>query len=230
MRAETRQAEPFVNPVPWPVVVLAGFVLLSEAVLAGARFGLWGGMHSVGWRAALIQRLGFSDPLFDRMIAHMRLEGVDLLRFVSHPLVHTDWREALLGAFFLLAIGKYAGARMREGTLALLLICGALIGALGFGLILQEPGLLVGTFTLVFALLGFYGGAQWIATGGDVRRAFSLPLFILFLDIAFTLSFGGAHFWVAHAFAMFVGLGFAFAIGVDGRVSWRVLRARLRRD
>ncbi|KUF09247.1 rhomboid family intramembrane serine protease [Pseudoponticoccus marisrubri] len=212
-----------VNPMP-PVVVALFLVLAGiEGAFALADRGLLGGAGGVGWRIEALNRFGFSGRVMDWMLQTGQTPAEHLVRFLAYPFVHASFSHALFAMVILLAMGKLVAESL--GTLAFVAIfmISALAGALAYGLLLDDPRLLVGAYPPVYGLIGGYTFLLWTGLGamGQARyRAFTLIGFLLGIQLIFGVLFGGGSDWVADVAGFATGffLSFLFVPGALQRV------------
>lgn len=218
-----------VNPLP-PVVVALFLVIAGiELVFLAGGAGFVGGPAAVGWRLEAVQSYAFSGPIFDWMLANNLWPMEHLLRFISYPFIQANFTHALFVCVMILALGKMVGEVM--GGLAMLIVFfgASAVGALFYGLILDDPVPLIGGFPGVYGLIGAFTLLLWQKLGqegGPQIRAFWLIGGLLLIRLVFGLLFGTDATWLAD----FVGFGAGFVLSiplVPG--GWRNMLARLRR-
>lgn len=162
-----------INPLPPVVVGLALLIFgLEVAFTLGERGILSGG---AGWRLDAVQRFAFSGDLFDWMLANGIYRPDMLVRFVSYPLVHVTFTHTLFVLVFLLALGKMAGEIFSWWAVLLIFFGSAAMGALAYGLLLNDPVPLVGGYPAVYGLIGSFTFLMWVdlaARGANKYRAF----------------------------------------------------------
>lgn len=223
---------PFFNPVPSVVLVLLAVIAGVEIVLRGGEMGLWGGPMALGWRTDLIQHIGFSDTLFERLLLARDLNFEWFYRLLSYPFVSSSVREFLIGLVFIIAAGKYAGERMTTFTFAVLVVTSVVFGAVLYAFIMDDDQFLTGPYTMGFGLLGFYVFRQFLkARNGQISYldAFKVPIFILTLDIVLTLILNAPLRTISRICALIAGFILSFAISRKGHISWYSLKKRLGR-
>ncbi len=219
-----------INPLPPIVVALAVMIFGIEVVLqAGAR-GFLGGADAVGWRLETMRSYAFSGPVLDWMIQTGRWPLEHVQRFVTYPFVHFSFTHAAMVLVFLLALGKMVGEVF--GTLAVLVVffMSAIVGALAYGLILNNAAPLVGGYPAVYGLIGSYTFMMWVGLTGPVNssyRAFRLIGFLIGVQLLFGLAFGTNKDWLADIFGFGTGFVVSFLLvpGAIGRIRER-LRGR----
>ncbi len=218
----SHEESPF-NALPPIVVALAVLIFGIELVFqAGAR-GFVGGPEAVGWRLEAIQTYAFSGVIFDWMIETGRWPLEHLMRFVTYPFVHNSFTHVLMVIVFLLALGKMVGEVF--GTLAVLVVffMSAIVGALAYAVLLNDPAPLYGGYPAVYGLIGSYTFMLWISltgTGNTQYKAFTLIGFLLGIQLVFGLLFGGNKDWLADVFGFLTGFAVSFAMvpGAWGRM------------
>ena len=220
-------APPF-NPLPPVVLALAIVIGGVELVLQLADRGLIGGAQGVGLRIDLLNRFAFSPPMFDRMVETGDVSAPALLRLVSYAFVHLGFAHVLFVLVFLLALGKMVGEVFHPAALLAIFFGSAIVGALAYGLILDDPAALVGGYPAVYGLIGAYTFLLRIGltrTGGDPNRAFTLIGFLLGIQLLFGALFGGSNDWVAEVAGFVTGFALSHVVCPGG---WRRLRDRMR--
>jgi len=216
------------NALPPVVVALALLIIGPELIFqAGAR-GLAGGADAVGWRLEALKAYSFSPAIFDWMVQHNNWPLEEVRRFFTYPFVHYSFTQAAMVIVFLLALGKMVGEVF--GTLAVLIIffASAIVGALAYTLLLNEPQALVGGYPAVYGLIGSYTFMLWVSltgTGNTQYRAFTLIAFLLGVQLLFGLVFGGNKDWVADIFGFGTGFFVSFLL-VPG--AWHRIVAKIR--
>ncbi|MEO0344288.1 MAG: rhomboid family intramembrane serine protease [Pseudomonadota bacterium] len=224
--------EPFFNPVPPFALCMAGFILAIELILQAGVYGLVGDASAVGWRAQLIERFGFSALEFERMMANGLVTWEKFVKLVTYPVLSSGFREALIGSIFMVALGKYVVERAGPFPIAVLLFGGAIVGALGYVIFLDEEAILSGPLSLAFTLLGFYAFRQLLAAivnGTSKIAAVWLPIFILSIDIVLAQILDQPDLWVARACSLVFGFFTALFIDWRGGFSWAIAQFRIRK-
>ncbi len=218
----SHEESPF-NALP-PIVVALALVIFGVELMfqAGAR-GFVGGPVAVGWRLDAIQSHAFSGTILDWMIETGRWPPEHLMRFVTYPFVHHSFTHMLMVIVFLLALGKMVGEIF--GTIAVLLVffLSGIVGALAYGLLLNDPQPLFGGYPAVYGLIGSYTFMLWVSltgTGNTQYRAFTLIGFLLGIQLVFGLFFGGNKDWLADIFGFATGFAVSFGLvpGAWGRM------------
>ena len=212
-----------INPLPPIVVALTILIIGVEAIFqAGAR-GFIGGPQAVGWRLEAFQDYAFSAPLLEWMMETGRWSVENLKRFVTYPFVHYSFTHAIMVLVFLLALGKMVGEVF--GTIAFLIVffLSAIVGALAYTFLMNDPMPLVGGYPAVYGLIGSYTFLLWLSlanSGGNQYRAFTLIGFLLGIQLLFGLLFGGSNDWVADLFGFITGFFVSFLLvpGALGRI------------
>lgn len=220
-------ASPF-NALPPVVVALALVIFGIELVLTMGAEGLIGGPRAVGWRSELINDYAFSDVVWEWMLAHDRWPPEHLIRFVTYPFVHVGFTHMLFVVVFLLALGKMVGEAF--GTFAVLAIFfgSAVIGALAFALLTDEPSALVGGYPAVYGLIGAFSYIRFTdlgARGENRMGAFTLIGMLLAIQLLFGIFFDSTLDWVAEVSGFGAGFALSFVVSPGG---WQRLLARMR--
>ncbi|MEE9387023.1 MAG: rhomboid family intramembrane serine protease [Paracoccaceae bacterium] len=217
-----------INPLPPVVVFLALLIFGLELVLqAGAR-GFIGGQDALGWRLFIQRELAFSGPIFEWMLTNNTWPLEHAKRFFTYPFVHYNFTHAAMVLVFLLALGKMVGEVL--GTIAVLVVffLSACVGALAYGLILNDPTPLIGGYPAVYGLIGSYTFMMWASLAGSGKsrlKAFRLIGFLVGVQLLFGLVFGSNKDWLADIFGFGTGFLVSFLL-VPGAITR--IRQRLR--
>jgi membrane associated rhomboid family serine protease len=217
-----------INPLPPAVVALAAIVFGVEVMFNLAERGLLGGPAGIGWRSSAIQNYGFFGEVLDWMIQNQRMPLELLVRFVSYPLLHMSFTHALFVCVFILAMGKMVGEALGGVAVWVLFFVPSILGAVAYGLLLDDPYPLVGGYPGVYGLIGGYTYLLWLrlgAMGEKQLMAFRLIGVLLGIQFVFGLLFGGGNDWVADLVGFGVGFGLS-GLFVPGGLAR--LRARLK--
>lgn len=223
----SHEESPF-NALPPIVVALAILILGVELLFQAGMRGFLGGPGAVGWRLEAVQDYAFSGAVFDWMIETGRLPGEHLIRFVSYPFVHFSFTHTLMVLVFLLALGKMVGELFGTAAFLLVFFLSAVVGALAYAVILDDPMPLVGGYPAVYGLIGCYTFMLWVSltgTGNTQYKAFTLIGFLMGIQLLFGLLFGNSNDWIADIFGFATGFFVSFLL-VPGAV--RRLRDKLR--
>ncbi len=217
-----------VNPLPPAVLGLAVIVIGVETMFSLAERGVLGGAAGIGWRTGAIQDYGFYGEALDWMVVNRAAPPDLLLRFVTYPLLHMGFTHALFVAVFVLAIGKLVGEVFGNVAVLTVFFAASVVGALAYGLVLDDPYPLVGGYPGVYGLIGTYTFLLWLragAMGENQLMAFRLIGVLLGIQLFFGAIFGLGNDWLADlaGFGAGFGLGFAFVPG-----GWAKMRERLR--
>jgi membrane associated rhomboid family serine protease len=207
------------NPLPPPVMALALVIAGIELTLAAAARGYIGGAGGVGWRQEALERYAFFGGILDAMIARGIWPVEHVARVVTYPFVHFNFTQALFVVVFLLALGKMVAETM--GTLAFFVIffVSAIVGALVYGLALDDPAPLAGGFPAVYGLIGGYTWLLWTSlgrVGAPQHRAFTLIGFLLGIQLVFGVLFGATNQWVAESSGFVTGFALSFVVSPGG--------------
>lgn len=218
-----------VNPLPSSVIGLFVFIFGVEAILAGAEAGLYGGPQAVGWRVSLIRDYGFTPEVFQWMLTTGQWPGEHLLRFVTYPFLHTGFTQMLMGAVFVLAMGKMVGEVIGTLAVPIIFFVSSIFGAAAYGLI-PEKAWLLGAFPGAYGLIGGFTFILWAqakVTGGNQSQAFSLIALLMAVQLLFGLLFGTDNTWVADLAGFVAGFLLCFVLVPGAR---RALLRRMRGD
>lgn len=208
-----------VNPLPPVVWALAVPVALIELIFMAAGHGFIGGAEGIGLRTESIQRFGFSGQIFDWMISNRYFPAEHLIRFVTYPFVHANFTHAAFVFVFILALGKMVGEVFPAWAVLAVFFGSAIMGALAYGVFLNDPAWLFGGYPAVYGLIGAFTFLIWTrlhATGGNPYRAFSLIGVLLGVQLLFGLLFGGGREWVADLAGFATGFVLSAAISPGG--------------
>ena len=217
-----------VNPVPPVVVALfLAIVLIEVAFYLGSK-GLIGGPGAIGWRQAMAERYGFNGAILDWMMDNGRWPFEHVIRFVTYPFIHGGFTHAIFAGVMVLAIGKMVGEVFSSLATVLVFFASTIVGALAYGIILDERAWLIGAFPGVYGLIGAFTFLLWLRLGqmgARQVRAFSLIGFLLGIQLLFGLLFGGPSDWIADVAGFATGFLLSFVVSPGG---WAKLRAKLR--
>ena len=217
------------NPLPPPVAALAFVIIGIELTLAAAARGFVGGVGGVGWRQTALERYAFFGDILDWMVATGSWPVEHLARVVTYPFVHLAFTHALFVVVFLLALGKLLAEAMGTAAFFAVFFGSAVVGALAYGLLLDDPRLLTGGFPAVYGLIGGYTWILWTSlgrVGAPQYRAFTLIGLLLAIQLVFGVLFGATNEWVAELAGFATGFALSFVVGPGG---WRRALAALRR-
>lgn len=220
--------QPPVNPMPAAVTLLFLAIAGIEAGLSLAEAGIIGGPGAVGWRLALVRDYGFSNEVFDWMIANWRFPASEVLRVVSYSFVHLGFTHAVFAMVLLLALGKMVAEAMGQTAVLLIFFAAGIMGAVLYALVLDDPIWLVGAYPNVYGLIGAYSFVMWrkLANLGEPQyRAFLLIALLMGIQLLWGVFFEAGTQWLADLFGFFVGFGLCFVLAPG---EWAKLRARVR--
>lgn len=216
------------NAVPPLVVMITLAIVGIELVLQLATRGILGGAEGVGWRINALNAFAFSPPLFERELAAGIWNPRSLLRLVSYSFVHLGFVSTMFTAVFVLALGKMVAETFRIWAVLLVFFGSAIVAAVTYALVLDDPVALIGGMPGAYGLIGSYTYLLWTglgAMGMNRLRAFQLIGLLMALQLFFGLLFGGGSYWVAELAGFVSGFALSFVVSPGG-VSR--LRARLR--
>lgn len=218
-----------VNPLPPVVVVLALAIFGVELIFQAGTLGYVGGPGAVGWRLAATQEYGFSGYLQAWMLENGRFPAQYLLRYLTYPFLHATFTHMIFVCVFLLALGKMVGEVFRWWAVLLVFFASGVMGAVVYGLVIHDKVALIGGYPAVYGLIGAFTFLLWVnlaAVGANKYRAFSLIGFLLFVQLAFGLFFGGGNDWIADLAGFATGFGLSFFVSPGG---WGHMLARIRK-
>lgn len=225
--SDDHNASPF-NDLPPVVVALAAVIGGIEVLFWLGQAGLLPGGED--WRTFAIQDYTFFDEMFDRMVAIGAWRGDVLIRLVTYPLIHVSFTHALFVVVFILAIGNMVGQVFRGWAVLTVFFVSSVVGALAYGLLLDERYPLIGGYPGVYGLIGAYTFLLWVnlvATGGPRYRAFALIAMLLGIQLVFSLIFQGSNDWLADIAGFGAGFALSFVVSPGG---WNRVLAKLRRS
>jgi len=231
MFSEDHNASPF-NRLPPVVVVISLAIAAVELVLQAAEHGFAGGREGIGWRLDLITNYGFFDAVLNWMLESGRYPVEHLIRFVTYLFVHGGFTHAAFTIVFTLAIGKMVAEAFSTGAFLVLYFGSGVVGALGYGVLLDTNTPLIGAYPAVYGLIGAMTFMLWIVarhTGENQLRAFSLIGFLLGIQLFFKLIFGGGDDWVADLSGFVTGFVLSIFLAPQGGVRVVSVIERLRR-
>ncbi|MBV0913964.1 rhomboid family intramembrane serine protease [Anianabacter salinae] len=218
-----------VNPLPPVVIVLALAMVLPEIVFQLGTRGLVGGPQAVGWRLDAIERFAFSGDILDWMLANGRWPPEQVVRFVSYPFVHASATHMIFVLVFLVALGKMVAETFGALAVVAVFFGSAILGALVYTLVLNDPLPLIGGYPAVYGLIGAFTFTLWArlgAAGENQLRAFTLIALLLGIQLVFGFLFGAGNDWVADMAGFAAGFGLSFVVAPGG---WARIVQRLRR-
>ena len=217
-----------INRLPMVVWLLALPVIAMEATFGLGARGIIGGADAIGWRLEAMERFAFLNAVFDWMLENHRYPVERLMRFVTYPFVHANFTHALFVMVFILALGKMVGELFRPWAVLAVFFASASVGALVYGLFLNDPVPLVGGYPAVYGLIGAFTFIQWVAarvTGRSQVQAFRLIGFLLATQLLFSVLFGANSQWIADVAGFVTGFALSFVVSPGG---WSRALARLR--
>jgi len=201
-------ASPF-NALPPVVVALALAIFGIELMFMLAKSGFLGTTRGgEDWRIMALQRFAFSGELFDWMRESGRWPLEHLARFVTYPFVHLGFTQMLFVVVFVLALGKLVGEVLSQVAVLVIFFASAIVGALAYAVLLDDPRPLAGGFPAAFGLIGGYTFILWVgygAVGANQYRAFTLIGFLLGIQLVFGLFFTVGNDWVAEVAGFVTG-------------------------
>lgn len=222
-----------INPLPRSVILLLCLVGGVEVILQLGERGMIGGPMAIGWRLDWGREFGFYDPIFEWMRTNQTYDLANVGRFLTYAFFHGGGTHILFVLVLLLALGKYVAEVC--GDLAVLIIfpVSAIVGALAYGLLLDEEVLLIGAYPAVYGLLGAFTWVRFVierANGQSGARAFGIITFFMIIQIGYKLYYGGANDWVAELFGFMAGFGLGVVLSPGGRARLRGLFSAVRRQ
>ncbi|MCV2894052.1 rhomboid family intramembrane serine protease [Lentibacter sp. XHP0401] len=208
-----------VNDISPVVVVLFAVMVLVEGVFAAAEAGLVGGRMGIGWRVAMIEDYGVFGSLVRWMWERGEWPLEHLLRFVTYPFLHGSFVHMIFAAAIMLALGKYVGDRFRWWAVLVVFFSASILGALAWGLLKTEAGMLIGGYPAAYGLIGAFTYILWLqlrSLGEPQLRAFQLIGFLMVIRLIFGLLFGSDGVWIAEIVGFATGFGVSFLVSPGG--------------
>ena len=208
-----------VNDISPVVVVLFAAMVGVEALFAAAEAGLIGGRMGIGWRVSAIEDYGVFGSLVQIMWERGEWPLAHLLRFVSYPFLHGNFTHMIFAAAIMLALGKYVGDRFRWWAVLAVFFAASISGALVWGLVWSEAGVLIGAYPAAYGLIGAFTYILWVqlrVLGAPQIRAFQLIGFLLAIRLLLGLLFGSDGVWVAECVGFATGFGLSFLVSPGG--------------
>lgn len=224
---EDHNVSPF-HVLPPVVIALAVVVAGLEGMFQLATAGILGGQAGVGWRLAAIQDYAVLDEVVEWMLANRTYPPEHLLRFVTYPLIHAGFVHAIFVVVFILAIGKMVAEVFSALSFLAVFFVSAIVGGLGFTLLMDSPFPLIGGYPGVYGLIGSFTFLLWVnlaAQGANQYRAFSLIGALLLIQIIFGLIQGEFGSVVADLSGFVAGFLMSFVVSPGG---WSRVLAKLR--
>ena len=216
------------NALPPVVVALSVVIAGLEVMFQAASMGFLGGAAGVGWRLDAIRDYG----VFDEILVYMQARGEvlpgELVRLLSYPLIHSGFVHAAFVVVFILAIGKMVAEGFSPLAFVVLFWASAVVGGLGFVVLIDSPYPLIGCYPGVYGLIGAFTYIMWTEArlrGGNRYRAFGLIGMLLAIQIFFGLLEGQFANVAADLSGFVTGFALSFLLRPGG---WARLLAKLR--
>ncbi|WP_224813770.1 rhomboid family intramembrane serine protease [Hasllibacter sp. MH4015] len=224
---ENNNVSPF-NTLPPVVVALAVVILGLELMFQAAMAGLIGGQAGVGWRLAAMQDYAVLDQVWSWMVEVQRYPPQHLVRFITYPLIHGSLIHAGFVVVFILALGKMVAEVYSPLAFIAVFWVSAIVGGLGYVIILDAEFPLIGGYPGVYGLIGAFTFLMWMradAEGTGRLRAFALIGALLAVQLIFAVINGEFGTVVADLSGFVAGLSLSFVVSPGG---WRRMLARMR--
>ncbi len=224
---EQHNVSPF-NALPPVVIALAVVIGGLELMFQAATAGLLGGQGGIGWRLAAMEDYAVLDPVWNWMMSTGQFPAEHLIRFITYPLIHTGFVHAAFVVVFILALGKMVAEVYSVLAFLAVFWVSAIVGALGFVVILDSQYPLVGGYPGVYGLIGAFTFLMWMraeAQGTGQMRAFGLIGALLGIQLLFGLINGDFGNVVADFSGFVTGLALSFVVSPGG---WTRMLARMR--
>jgi len=194
-----------------PLIGILGLCVLTELVLLGADFGLWGSQR---WRPLSYQYGAFWAGLLHGWRPNYAAQPV--LMFVSYAFLHAGPGHLIGNMLGLFGLGRIAARRLGAGGFLGLYLASALGGGAAFGLLSRSPSPMVGASGAIFGL-----AAAWVVWEWQDRRqagargwaaaapAIWITLALAGFNLAMWLFLSGMLAWQTHLGGFVAGAGFA---------------------
>jgi len=208
---------PIFNTLPPVVIALTVIIGGLEALFQIGTLGFFEGGDI--WRNVAVADWAFFGQLLDHGLATGQYEQRALLRMLTYPLIHLSGTHAVFAIVLILAMGNMVGGVFRAWAVLVMFFGSSIVGALVYGIALDERFPLVGAYPGVYGLIGAYTFLLWIrqvATGGAQYQAFILIGALLFFQLTFALFFGASHDWIADLSGFAAGFGLSFLVSPGG--------------
>lgn len=224
---DQHNVSPF-NALPPVVIALAVVIFGLEMMFQAATAGLLGGQGGIGWRLAAIQDYAVLNAVWDWMIDTGQYPPEHLVRFIAYPLIHGSFLHAAMVVVFILALGKMVAEVYSVAAFLAVFWISAIMGGLGFVILMDSAYPLVGGYPGVYGLIGAFTFLMWIraeAEGSGQMRAFALIGALLGIQLLFGLLNGEFGSVVADFSGFVTGLLLSFIVSPGG---WGRLLAKMR--
>lgn len=221
-----------INPIAPVVLLLFAAIAIPELVFQAAERGLVGGPQGIGWRQEAARAYGFYDPVFTWMLDNGKAPFEHVLRFFSYSFVHLGFGHAAFVGVFTLALGKFISESLGSFAVVLLFFASAFVGALGYGILLNEPSLLLGGYPAVYGLIGGFTWVMYVgltSAGKSGASAFNLIGIFMAIQLIWKLFFGGTNEWLAELIGFITGFGLSIVLSAQKAGSFAGLLERVRR-
>lgn len=208
-----------VNDISPVVVVLFALMVGIEGVFAAAEAGMIGGRMGIGWRVAAIEDYGVFGQLIQLMWERGEWPLEHLMRFVTYPFLHGSFTHMIFAAAITLALGKYVGDRFRWWAVLLVFFCASIAGALAWGMLKPDGGVLMGAYPAAYGLIGAFTYILWLqlrSLGEPQVRAFQLIGFLMAIRLVLGLLFGSDGVWIAEIVGFATGFAVSFLVSPGG--------------
>jgi len=224
---ENQNVSPF-NALPPAVIALAVVIFGIEVMFQAATAGFLGGQGGLGWRIAAIEDYAVLDAVWAWMIETGNFPAEHLVRFITYPLIHGSLLHAAFVVVFILALGKMVAEVY--STLAFIAVfwASAIMGALGYVVIMNSDYPLMGGYPGVYGLIGAFTFLMLMradAEGQGRSRAFGLIGVLLGIQLLFGLVNGEFGTVVADFSGFATGLALSFVVSPGG---WQRVVNRMR--
>lgn len=224
---DQNNVSPF-NALPPVVIALAVVIFGLELMFQAATAGLLGGQGGIGWRLAAIQDYAVLNAVWDWMISTGQFPTEHLVRFIAYPLIHGSFMHAAFVVVFILALGKMVAEVYSVVAFLAVFWISAIVGAMGFVVVLDNEYPLIGGYPGVYGLIGAFTFLMLVRAemqGSGQMRAFSLIGMLLGIQLAFGLLNGDFGNVVADFSGFATGFVLSFVVSPGG---WGRLLARMR--
>jgi membrane associated rhomboid family serine protease len=127
------------------------------------------------------------------------------------------------------ALGKMVAEVRGQIAFVVIFVLSGVGGAIAYGLLLNDPAWLTGSYPSAYGLIGGYSFVMWrhlAGQGSQQLRAFSLIGILMGIQLLWGVFFETGTLWVAELAGFFCGFGLSFLLAPG---EWARLRAKLQR-
>lgn len=208
---------PVFNKLPPVVIALAVLIGGIELQFQLGALGFFEGGEV--WRHVALNDWAYFGPLLDHALATGQYQHNVLWRFLTYPFLHLSGMHAVFALVLILAVGNMVGTVFRGWAIVAIFFGSAIVGALVYGLVLDDDYPLVGSYPGVYGLIGAFTFMLWVRqvnTGGPQYQAFMLIGALVFFQAVFALLFGVRSDWIADVTGFATGFALSFVVSPGG--------------